>query len=89
MVARIFPKSSANNNNKKNYTHIYVYISAVKWLIAINRIQNKSFCLHNICACAVYIYYVYIHIDSDTEYSWSQKFTYNFQNLQKVDYFTK
>ncbi len=28
---------------------LYVFISAVKWLIAINRIQNKSFCLHNIC----------------------------------------
>ncbi len=27
----------------------------------INRIQNKSFCLHNICMCAVYIYYVYIN----------------------------
>ncbi len=38
----------------------YIYISAVKRLIAINRIQNKS-CLHNICMCAVYIYYVYIH----------------------------
>ncbi len=29
--------------------------SAVKRLIVINRIQNKSFCLHN-----VYMYYVYI-----------------------------
>ncbi len=36
-----------------------LYISAVKQLIAINRIQNKSFCLHNICVCTVYIYYVY------------------------------
>ncbi len=35
--------------------------SDVKWLIAINRIQNKSFCLHSICMCAVYIYYVYIN----------------------------
>ncbi len=25
----------------------------------INPIQNKGFCLHNICMCAVYIYYVY------------------------------
>ncbi len=33
-------------------------ISAVKRLIAINRIQNKSFCLHNICMCTEYIYYV-------------------------------
>ncbi len=37
-----------------------VWISAVKWLIVINRIQNKSLCLHNICVCTVYIYYVYI-----------------------------
>ncbi len=36
-------------------------ISAVKQLIAINHIQNKSFCLHNICVCAVYIYYVYMN----------------------------
>ncbi len=36
------------------------FISAVKWLIAINRIQNKSFCLRNICVCTVYIY-VYIN----------------------------
>ncbi len=27
---------------------------------SINVIQNKSFCLHNVCA--VYIYYVYINI---------------------------
>ncbi len=38
---------------------LYIYISAVKRLIAINRIQNKRFCLHNVCECAVYIYYVY------------------------------
>ncbi len=35
-------------------------ISAVKRLITINCIQNKSFCLHSICVCAVFIYYVYI-----------------------------
>ncbi len=38
---------------------LIVFISAVKRLIAINRIQIKSFCLHNICVCTVYIYYVY------------------------------
>ncbi len=42
------------------YIYIYIYISAVKRLIAINCIQNKSFCLHKICVCAVYIYYAYI-----------------------------
>ncbi len=43
------------------YMNILFYISAVKWLIVINCIQNKSFCLHNICVCTVYIYYVYIN----------------------------
>ncbi len=43
------------------YTHTYIYISALKRSIAINRIQNKSFSLHNICMHAVYIYYVYIN----------------------------
>ncbi len=38
--------------------YIYIYISAVKQLIVINRIQNKSFHLHNIWVCTVYIYYV-------------------------------
>ncbi len=32
--------------------------------IAINRIQNKSFCLHNICVYTVYIYYVYINTNT-------------------------
>ncbi len=42
----------------------YILISAVKWLIVINRIQNKSFCLHNIWVCTVYIYYVYINTNT-------------------------
>jgi len=33
---------------------------AVQKLIAINRIQNNSLCLHNIFVCAVYNYFVYI-----------------------------
>ncbi len=33
--------------------------SAVKRLIMINRVQSKSFCLHNICMCFVYIYFLY------------------------------
>ncbi len=40
-------------------TEFHLFISAVKHLIAINRIQNKSFCLHNICV--LFIYYVYIN----------------------------
>ncbi len=39
----------------------YFIFSAVKRLIAINHIQNKRFCLHNIYVCTVYIYYVYIN----------------------------
>ncbi len=44
-----------------NKLHEY---SDVKWLIAINRIQNKSICLHNICVYTVYIYYVYINTNT-------------------------
>ncbi len=40
---------------------LYIYITAVKRLIVINHIHNKSFCLHNICVCTVYIYYVHIN----------------------------
>ncbi len=45
---------------------VCVCVSAVKQLITINRIQNKSFCLHNICVCTVYIYYVYINTHTHT-----------------------
>ncbi len=33
---------------------IYIYISSVKRLIVINRIQNKSFYL-DMCVCCVYL----------------------------------
>ncbi len=64
-------------NRKITHTHVCIYISAVKQLTAINRIQNKNNCLHNICMCSVYIYvcinihtysiyfgniYMYIHL---------------------------
>ncbi len=39
--------------------HVYRYITAVKWLIIINCIQNKSF-VYIVCMYTVYIYYVYI-----------------------------
>jgi len=38
---------------------VIYFFRAVKQLIAINRIQNKSLCLHNICGCTVYNYFVY------------------------------
>ncbi len=36
-------------------TDIYIFISAVKQLITINHIQNKRFCLHNMCVYCVYL----------------------------------
>ncbi len=53
-------------NNINNYILLlYILIddfSAEQWLITINYIQNKSFCVHNIgCVCTLYIYYVYIN----------------------------
>ncbi len=58
------------------YVYIYIYISAVKQFIVINRIQNKGFCLHNICVCTVYIYYVYINIQTNVARNifWYKKF---------------
>ncbi len=57
------PLCSHSNIQKFCVINIYLFVcfSAVKRLIAINRIQYKIFCLHNICVCAVYIYYVYTH----------------------------
>ncbi len=52
----------------------YEYISAAKRLIAINRIQNKSFCLCNIWVC---IYYVYIKT-----HTYSIYFEYIYMYLQ-------
>ncbi len=42
----------------------YIYNSAIKRLIMINRIQNKGFCLHNMCVYCVYLLciYKYIHM---------------------------
>ncbi len=36
-----------------------IVFSAVKRLIMINRIQNKSFCLHYMCVYYVYLLCVY------------------------------
>ncbi len=43
----------------KSIDILFKYIQFV-----INRIQNKSFCLHNICLYTVYIYYVYINTNN-------------------------
>ncbi len=37
---------------------VCVYFSAVKQLIATNRIQNKSFCLQNMCILCIFIMYI-------------------------------
>ncbi len=47
-------------------THLffYIYYSAVKQLIVINRTQNKSFYLHNmlyVCALCTFIMYINTH----------------------------
>ncbi len=43
----------------------FMFSSPIKKLYyccqTINHIQNKSFCLHNICMCTAFIYYVYIN----------------------------
>ncbi len=50
-------------NRKITHTHVCIYISAVKQLTAINRIQNKKNCLHNIYVFCVYLcMYKYTHI---------------------------
>ncbi len=50
------------------YIYIYIYmcvcvcLCAVKRLIMINHIQNKSFRLHNICVLCIFIMYIlYTH----------------------------
>ncbi len=46
------------------YTYIYIYIHYCYQ--TINRIQNKSFCSHNICVCVYCVYllciYKYKHV---------------------------
>ncbi len=47
---------------------IIIIFSAVKLLIAINHIQNKSLYLQIICVSTVYIYYAYINTHSYSIY---------------------
>ncbi len=65
-------KHSKNSNIMKYYYNLWYLkkMCAFKWLIAINRIQNIFFFLHNTCVCTVYIYYVYIN---------TQRFMYIFK----------
>ncbi len=52
----------------KNKVCVYIYIySAVKRLIAINRIQNKGFCLRNIHGVlCIFIMYINMYIHTCT-----------------------
>ncbi len=69
------------------YTYNGIYLcSAVKRLIAINRIQNKSFCLHNICLCTVSIY-VYINTHTYIIYSILKIFTCIYMSIFIFIYF--
>ncbi len=43
------------------YFIILFFVSGGQRLITINHIQNKRFCVHNICVYTVYIYYAYIN----------------------------
>ncbi len=45
---------------KAKIVKLLFYINAVKQLIAINRIQNKYFCLHNMNVYGVYLLCIYI-----------------------------
>ncbi len=45
-----------------------VKVSSNIFISAVKRIQNKSFCLHNICMCTVCIYYVYINVHTYSIY---------------------
>ncbi len=59
---------NVNINAFQNTKKVIVRSSAVKWIITITHIQNKSFCLHNICIFTVFIYYVYINIQAYSIY---------------------
>ncbi len=53
-----------------------IYISAVKRLIAINHIQNKRFCLHNICVYTVCTVYIYEYINTHSYSIYFEKMYY-------------
>ncbi len=53
-------KKNSNNSWKLYYIILSIIINAVKRVIVINRIQNKSFCLCNIYVCVLCIFIMYI-----------------------------
>ncbi len=52
--------SKVKNKNKNPKLKFGEWIIGCQEYIAINRIQNKSFCLHNIYVCILYIFIMYI-----------------------------
>ncbi len=62
-------------------------ISAEQWLLVVNSIQNKGFCLYNI---SVYIYYVYMKIHTysiyfENTYMYLQVFIFLLYNLYDIE----
>ncbi len=56
------------------YIYIYIYISAVKQLIMINPIQNKSF-VYAMCVYCVYLLCT-VYINTHTEYILKKMYMY-------------
>ncbi len=52
-------KNMHREQGKKPFHCINIHIYAIKRLVAINHIQNKSFCLHNIYVCVMCIFIMY------------------------------
>ncbi len=70
--------------------------SAVKILITINRIQNKCFCLHNICVYCVYLLCIYKYTHaciSENNYVYTLNifiYNINYMNINKdMEIFSK
>ncbi len=65
--------------------------SAVKQLIAINHIWNKSFYLRNICVCTVYMCYIYLwkmlHLHMKYIYIQYKLYEYKYIHVNTCKYF--
>ncbi len=58
LMFQVWDKSVSSMSDIK---WINIENSAVKQLNAINHIQNKSFCLHNICVYGAYLLCIHKH----------------------------
>ncbi len=73
MQTKTFILYAINRLTALIYMYVYVYISAGQQLIAINHIQNKSFCVHNMCVYCVYLLCIYKY----THMTWMYTFKKN------------